>query len=672
MTTMKTRRFDVLRRLLSIPLALAIAWAPSSAGFAQTPSPSPAPPQQAQHGKIDAGLVSVPITVREQFLGKSGEKTVMRFTLEVSRSEVKAYLKAPPRVYSFFITGEAKNAEGKVVDTFRLPVEVDLSTDDSLPITARFLRSLPPGPTMLDLRLDGVTGKAVAVKALSINVPAMSSEFVAEDAGLDAQGNPIAAAVVLESENRTPLDRSKEFVRILLPKKEVPVGLIRIEVEVEEPVTRVEFVLEDKKILTRNRPPYTVELDLGKIPRKQTLKAIGYDSRGNFVDLDAWAINERDARLAVRILEIPKKMALGGAAGTSPILGQVGAPQAADEDLDVKVAVQSIAGGVLKSLKLYLDTDLIQEWKGPPYTVKVPAAKLKKATLLRATAFDADGKEYTDFRILKGDQRFLATAEVHLVELNVSVYDKAGLFVKGLKQPDFSVLEDGKPQELSSFEFAESLPISLGIVIDGSGSMKDAMPLVHQAASEFVTSLIGEKDQGFVMDFRETPTLITPMTNKRAALLGGVRETSAKGGTALYDSVVMALYQFRSVQGRKAIVLLSDGQDNKSWTEYETLRRYVRTAGVPIYIIGLDISFVDVGLKSKLADLANDTGGSIFYVSKAAGLPEIYKRIETELRSQYFLTYLANSPKPADQFRAVEVRLKNKDLRPKTIRGYFP
>ena len=235
------------------------------------------------------------------------------------------------------------------------------------------------------------------------------------------------------------------------------------------PVTRVEFWLEDKRILVKNRAPYTVELDLGKIPKKQTLKVLGFDVQGNFVDADAWAINEKDARLAVRILELPKK------------------PDA--KTVDYKVSVQSIAGGTARSVALYLDADLVTEWKEPPFVVAVDAAKLKKATLVRATAVDEEGKEFSDIKLLKGDSRFMSKVEVNLVELHVSVYEPDGHFAKGLKKDDFTILEDGVPQEVSAFEFAEALPISLGIVIDGSGSMRDAMPLVHEAAGEFVNHL---------------------------------------------------------------------------------------------------------------------------------------------------------------------------------------
>ena len=117
-----------------------------------------------------------------------------------------------------------------------------------------------------------------------------------------------------------------------------------------------------------------------------------------------------------------------------------------------------------------------------------------------------------------------------------------------------------------------------------------------------------------------------------------IAETHASGATALYDAVVMALYQFRALPGRKAIVVLTDGDDNHSWTDYATLRRYARAAGVPIYFIGLNLSIPRHGDQGrKLNELAADTGAEAFFVGKASALPEVYRKIETELRSQYFL-----------------------------------
>jgi Ca-activated chloride channel family protein len=636
------------RPLLFAPFVLLLAAASVSA------QPASPPPGASQKARVSAGPVSIPITVREQYLGRSGAKTVVKFILTASKGELSSAIQAQPRVYSFTIAGEAKGSDDKVAESFRVPLDVDLSNVDvARPLQASFLRSLAPGHYNVQFRLEGVAGRMVGITTIPIDVPAMQAEFTASDAGVDASGLPTAAAVILESENREVVPpTATNLVKILAPTKEVPVGLLRVECEVKPPVSRVEFYLDEKKILGRTRPPYTVELDLGRIPKKQTLKAVGYDAKGNFIDADAWAINEREARLAVRILELPRKP---------------------DSDkTEIKVAVQSIAGGVTKSLKLFLDDKLVKDWAAPPYTAEVSQAAMKKATLLRATAVDEQGKEFSDLKLLKGDSRFVSSVEVNLVELNVSVFDSEGRFRKGLKKEDFTVLEDGHPQELKAFEYSESLPLSLGIVIDGSGSMQSSMPLVHQAASEFIQKLVGEKDQGFVMEFREAPTLLASMTKRQADLVRAVAETRAQGGTALYDSVVMALYQFRSVPGKKAVVILTDGKDNHSWTDYETLRRYARAARVPVYFIGLDISFLEVGLKGKMNEMAVDTGAEAFFVKNAAGLPEVYKKIESELRSQYFLTYETSSKKGESEFRAVEVRMKDGKLRAKTIRGYFP
>ncbi|HPA52834.1 MAG TPA: VWA domain-containing protein, partial [Thermoanaerobaculia bacterium] len=561
-----------MRRVVSA-LSVLLLLAPA-AGFAQ--------PVQQTSGKVLG--VSVPLEVSEQFLGTSAGRTVVRFTLSFSRTDLREKAGLAPRVYPFFVVGEARSASGEVVDAFREPVDVDLSDAElGKALRASFLRALPPGSTTLGLRLEAENGRSMGLRSVTFDVPKMTSEFRADDAG------PLTApAILLEEKNREDVP-SGDLIRFLPPQREVPVGLLRIECEVKPPISRVEFHLGDKLILARNRPPFTVEIDLGTIPRKQTLRALGFDRLGNFVDADAWALNEKEARLAVRVLDLPK--AKGKA------------------DSDVKVAVQSIAGAVAKRVALFLDEKKVAEWTAPPYRASVAAAEVEKATLMRASAWDAEGKEYSDFRMLKGDERLLAKVDVNLVELNVSVFDEAGRFAKGLTKDDFTVLEDGAVQDLSAFEFAESLPMALGLVLDGSGSMDKSMPLVKQAATEFVSNLVGEKDQGFVIEFRERPTLLAPMTSNRASLIRAIGETRAGGATAFHDSVILGLYQFRSLAGKKALVVLTDGKDNHSSTDWPTLKRYARTAGVPIFVVGLDLGLFDVGLKSRLKELAEDTGG---------------------------------------------------------------
>jgi VWFA-related protein len=162
------------------------------------------------------------------------------------------------------------------------------------------------------------------------------------------------------------------------------------------------------------------------------------------------------------------------------------------------------------------------------------------------------------------------------------------------------------------------------------------------------------------------------MTSNRASLIRAIGETRAGGATAFHDSVILGLYQFRSLAGKKALVVLTDGKDNHSSTDWPTLKRYARTAGVPIFVVGLDLGLFDMGLKSRLKELAEDTGGETFFIGGAKELADVYRKIETEVRSQYFLSYLTESKKKDDEFRTVEVRLARPGLRAKTIRGYFP
>ncbi|HYN42589.1 MAG TPA: hypothetical protein VE129_12475, partial [Thermoanaerobaculia bacterium] len=304
-----------MRRVVS-PFLVVLAAALAVSATSQPVQPA----QPVQQTAGEALGVSIPLELREQFLGSSAGKTVVRFTLTFSRSDLREKAKLAPRVYAFFVAGEAKGAAGEVVDAFREPVDVDLGDGEvGKPLTASFLRSLPPGEVSLNLRLEAANGKAMALRAVTLTVPKMNSEFRAEDAG-----TVTASAILLEEANRDSAPAgAADLLRFLPPTREVPVGLLRIECEAKAPITRVEFHLGDRLILARNRPPYTVEIDLGTVPRKQTLRALGFDKLGNFVDADAWALNEKEAKLAVRVLDLPK--AKGKA------------------DAEVKISVQSIA-----------------------------------------------------------------------------------------------------------------------------------------------------------------------------------------------------------------------------------------------------------------------------------------------------------------------------------------
>ena len=606
---------------------------------------------QTREAQLSTEAGNFPIHVTVEYLGMAGVKTVVRVRLrapELSMAAAKRGLKS--------FSGELQGSfakDGNIVQAFKYPVSGTL--DERTTFTYAFLRAVEPGEYVLKLTLAAPGGKQVGEASTEISVPEVGNPFTADLAPGEASTLPAAEAIVLADEAESaPTDPSSGGTRlkILPPAREAPIGILRLEAAVEPPITKVEFYLEDKLILARSRPPYTVEIDLGEVPRKQTIRAVGYNSAGKLIDEDAWAINQGSARLAVKILPQP-----------DPAAGKV----------RVKVVVQSIAGGVAKQVELFLNDKKIKAWMNEgPYEVTIPMAEYSRGDYLRATAIGEDGKEANDLRMLKGGSSTMESVRVDVVQLHVSAVDKSNRFVPGLAQTDFKVQEDGRPQEITGFEIAEKLPLTIGLVVDGSGSMEKAMPFVHEASAALFRGLIREKDRGFVIEFREQPRLIQSLTGDSAELQRAAREPSARGATALFDSVVLGLYQFRALQGRKALVVVTDGADNHSHVDYETLLRYARTAGAPIYFIAVNISVLDFGVRSQINEIAEESGGEVFHISNPDKVTGVVQRIEQELRSQYIVAFRTNSQKPDGEYRAVAVAVDKPGVTARTIKGYIP
>ena len=171
--------------------------------------------------------------------------------------------------------------------------------------------------------------------------------------------------------------------------------------------------------------------------------------------------------------------------------------------------------------------------------------------------------------------------------------------------------------------------------------------------------------------FNDTWDLKVPLTNRPEDLASGLTGLKAEGETALYDSLVYALYYFSGLSGKRAVVVLTDGEDSSSRYKYEDTLEFARRSGVAIYTIGLDLTARDFDVLSKLRRLASETGGTCYTVARASELKSIYEKIEQELRTQYVLAYQSSQSQGGD-YRTVEVKLDRPGLKAKTIPGYFP
>lgn len=524
---------------------------------------------------------------------------------------------------------------GIVLRNFRYPLPQDRPSK----VTA--IQTFPEGTADIEVRLiqsleEGEAPILILKQEASFPITKTNKPYVAS--AEDGAEAAFAEGIVPESIGA---------VKIKPPQRDVAPQLFIVNVETLPPVERVEFWVEGKKILARNAPPFRAELDLGKLPKRVEVRAIGYDKQGRYVDADAFVVNERDTPLEVKITRT-----------ATP-----------DGISHFKLSVQNPKGTNIRSVTLYAGDKKLVSWDHPPYAIDLPTARLAGNEFVRASVIDETGYEAADLFFLNG-QRFMEEVEVNLVELPVSVSDSTGTPVPDLQQKDFTILENGKPQEMSSFNYAANLPISVGVLIDHSGSMENRIDGAKQAAIQFFKRIIKKGDRAFVAPFAGDPARSAPFVSEVASLEAQVDAIpKPAGGTALYDAIVTGLYRFRNVQGRKALIIITDGEDTTSRLSYDEMLTYARASRVPLYFIGVGFA---LGGDSKMRSLAAETGGVAYFIRKVEQFDETYGTLEKDLRSQYLLTYQTESSKKDQTYRTIEVKVDKPNVKVRTIRGFIP
>jgi Ca-activated chloride channel family protein len=195
----------------------------------------------------------------------------------------------------------------------------------------------------------------------------------------------------------------------------------------------------------------------------------------------------------------------------------------------------------------------------------------------------------------------------------------------------------------------------------------------EQAALGFFEKLLTPRDRASVITFNEQPKLEVRFTNKIERLAGGLANLVVEGDTALYDSLIYALYYFSGVQGKRMLVVISDGEDSASRYGFEEVLDFARHAGVSIYSIGLNLPSNNEMARMALQRLAHETGGSVFFIESARELQSVYNKIERELRSQYLLAYQSSlGDADPDHYREIEVTVDKPGHSARTLKGYYP
>jgi len=266
--------------------------------------------------------------------------------------------------------------------------------------------------------------------------------------------------------------------------------------------------------------------------------------------------------------------------------------------------------------------------------------------------------------------------------MNVTVTDAAHRYVTDLERQDFHVFEDGRPQQVTFFQ-KSSLPLALALLLDTSASMELNLAVAQEAAVGFVRAL-GPTDVASVIDFDTRVAVRQAFTNDRAALEHAIRETTAGGSTALYNAVYIALKELNKTaldeplaeSRRRAIVILSDGDDTSSIVGYDEVLELAARSDTAIYAIGLLGPEQPTNRKPPEAQFvlrrfAQQTGGRAFFASASKELANVYDEIRVELTNQYFLAYESNNARRDGQFRRIAVRVERSGVVARARPGYY-
>lgn len=600
---------------------------------------------QAYSTELPAGSPVFQAQLDVRYPARRQNRSVMQGIVTIATDQVAKGDFGDKHTYNFVVTGEVLRGD-RLFESFRYKFDFDAAqiAGPTMPIV--FERYLRPSDYRLVVKIEDLNGKKFWRGAQAIVVPTVE--------GPEAPGPPIdpATAKLLEEANAA-IKSGENTVRIIPPRGDLLTGLVRFDTFVtgETPVDIV-FSLNGKPILTKKAPPWSVELDMGRLPRSHRLRVTSRNARGEELASDEMPINANPNRFAVKLIE--------------PRPGK-----SYSKSLRAEAEVETPEGEVVERVEFFLNEEKIATLYQPPFAQAIVLPPGDPIAYVRAVAYLPDGNS-TERVVFVNAPENLEEVEVQFVELYTTVVDKANRPVQGLEQGDFKVFEEGAEQEIRRFEKVEDLPIYAGILLDTSASMEESLDKAQAAALKFIQDTIQKKDRAMVIPFNDRPVMTVKPTNDLSALAGGLAGLKAERGTALYDSLIFALYYFNGVRGQRAILLLSDGKDESSRFSFDDTLDYSRRAGVAIYPVGLGLERGERDTRRKLARLAEETGGASFFISSVDELPAIYAQIQRELRSKYLLAYQSNNPDTGEKFRSVEVKVQKSGLEAKTIRGYYP
>ena len=278
------------------------------------------------------------------------------------------------------------------------------------------------------------------------------------------------------------------------------------------------------------------------------------------------------------------------------------------------------------------------------------------------------------FTALAQDPQFTIKVESNLVNVLCTVTDRKGRLIPNLTKDDFIIEEDGKKQEIVSFSKENELPLTLALLINTSGSVREVLPAEKETASAYINSILTPRDLAMVIKFDKYAKVIQDFTESKRRMADAIDQVGPTGnGTALYDALVLAARDHLSLEsGRKAMILISDGDDQGSSHRLNDALFSAQSADSIIYSISNIIDGSQLGKgPDTLKRLSGDTGGTVFFIRRSTDFKGIFDTIASELRGQYSVAYKSTNTARDGKFRNIKVLAKEPSLTVRARKGYF-
>ncbi len=440
-------------------------------------------------------------------------------------------------------------------------------------------------------------------------------------------------------------------IRIVPPREHPAAGRVRLHALAgSRDVARVVFLVDGAEAASDERQPYSQVVDLGEAAPHE-LGAVAFAADGRELGRDRRWVNAapRSFDLALRTEQTERGR--------------------------LAIATVSVpAERRLASVEFFRNEEPLARLERPPFEALLPPGEAGPSDYLRVLATLDDGSTIDDVVMLAGEG-LVERLDVNLVQVFAVVTDRQGTPIRDLEAEDFELRRGAsgsrQPVAIERFAYADDLPLTLGLVFDSSGSMDALMPDAKQAGATFLARAVRQGDRAFLVDFDDRPRLAEPATGDRRRLLLSFGGLEAGGNTALYDAILFAMLQFEQGPGRRALVVLTDGEDYGSELSAHRAAEQARRYGVPVYVI--DLSGVADPTRNfpklDLQAIAEATGGRLYMTASVERLEGAYAEILAELRSQYLLAFSTERTLSPAELGAIDVEVKEKGLRVRRVVG---